>query len=183
MTFLNSLFYQPSTISVRSDTVWNTNGLSPSRLYGTCLHHQHDSFLWRSGTMQKTFGNGYTLIGIQFDCLVFKVNLQLSFEHKEEFIVMIVLVPMIFAFYNSNSNNAVIHFCQRLIEPFVLAFFHNARDINQRKVLKLDIKIGHIGELLGHEYLLSVWYSGSQTTSLIVLRLRRHNDPFDTRFG
>ena len=104
--------------------------------------------------MQNTLRDCHTLIRVQLDCPVFKVNEQLAFKNKEKFIILIVLVPMIFALNNPNSNDTVVHFCQSLIEPFVLSLSHDCRYVNQFEMSKLDIQVGHVGVVLSHAILL-----------------------------
>ena len=80
----------------------------------------------------------------------------MPFQNKEEFIVIVVLVPMIFTLHDPNSYHAIVYFRQRLIEPWVCALSDNGRQINQLKMLELDIKISHIRIFLRHKELLSL---------------------------
>src|SRR3954470_11284389 len=82
------------------------------RFDGAGFHHEHHGFLRCSRSVHDAFGNRYALLGIQLDGFIFEIDKKLTFEHKEKFVVVIVLMPMVIAMHDAKADDAVIDFCQ-----------------------------------------------------------------------
>ena len=60
--------------------------------------------------MDDTFGHHKTLLRRQFYAFVFKIYEELSFENEKEFVIIVMLVPMVLALHNAESNHRVVNF-------------------------------------------------------------------------
>jgi hypothetical protein len=76
--------------------------------------------------MNDAFRDDETLPRGQFHRASLEVDQQLPFEHIEEFVVVIVLVPVVFTLDHALSHYRVVHLAQGLVEPLVLAGMERA---------------------------------------------------------
>jgi hypothetical protein len=76
--------------------------------------------------MNRSFGNHEALARRKFHDSVFQVNKQFPLHDVKEFVVFIVLVPVILSLDDPDSNHRVIDLAERLIEPFVFAGIRDA---------------------------------------------------------
>ena len=120
------------------------------RLNAACLKHQHDGLLGRTGPVHDPFGDGDALARIQFYRLVFEIDEQLPFRNKEELVIIVVLMPMEFAFHDPDSHDAFIHLCQGLIEPFIGTGRHHLGNVDALEVAEFCIQPGHVVEFVFH---------------------------------
>ena len=70
--------------------------------------------------MQDSFGNNGALSRTKFDCPAFEINQQLALDNIEKFVVVIMLVPVIFALHNAKTNHRAVHLAEGLVVPLVL---------------------------------------------------------------
>lgn len=94
-----------------------TEKLIPGWLNRARFHHKYNRSLGRSGAMHHPSRYGYALMGIQFNRSLFRIDEQLSLDDKKEFIVVIMLVPVVFSLDDPQPHYALVHPGQRLIEP------------------------------------------------------------------
>ena len=59
--------------------------------------------------MQYAFWDDESLSGAEPNGASFQVDSQLAFDYIKEFIIVVVLVPMVLALHHSEPNHRVIH--------------------------------------------------------------------------
>jgi hypothetical protein len=103
--------------------------------------------------VNHTLGDDKSLPGLQINGPVFQVDDEVPLEYEEEFVVVVVLVPVIFALQDTQSNNRIIHLTQRLVVPAVRARFDKCGNVNQAEGRKLDVEMRRIWEAfwIAHE--------------------------------
>jgi|tagenome__1003787_1003787.scaffolds.fasta_scaffold20647056_1 hypothetical protein len=69
--------------------------------------------------MEHSFGHDKGLPRPEFRNFVFQVDQQFAFDDVEKLVIVIVLVPVIFAFDHSESHYGSIHLTKRLVVPLV----------------------------------------------------------------
>jgi hypothetical protein len=100
--------------------------------------------------MHNTFCDRDALIGIQLDGLVFEIDQELTFEDEEKFIVVVVFVPVVFAFDDAEANYAVVYVGEGLVEPLMRAFPHELVYVHTLEVFEFYIEVGDVVELIFH---------------------------------
>jgi hypothetical protein len=90
--------------------------------------------------MHNSAGDHETLPGLQFHCAVFQIHKQQALDNIEEFIVLIVLVPMVFALHNCHAHHRVIDLAECLVPPPVLTSVGKSLFVNyfQRAVEHIE---------------------------------------------
>ncbi len=83
-----------------------------------------------TGPVHHPFGDGGSLIGPEFYRAVFEVYEEATFENEEEFVVIVVLVPVKFAFDDADAYHAVVDLCECLVPPFFFAGGYYGRDVD-----------------------------------------------------
>src|SRR5947209_6721534 len=81
--------------------------------------------------MSNSFWDDESLTWCELDCFVFEIDQELALEHKKEFIELLVLVPVIFAFEHAESHDGVVHLAKSLVVPFVCARFGKSLNVDQ----------------------------------------------------
>jgi len=71
--------------------------------------------------MPNPFRHDETLPRPKINDLVFKVDQEMAVENKEEFVDVIMLVPVVFALQNAQPHDRVVHLTKSLVVPFVRA--------------------------------------------------------------
>ena len=66
-------------------------------------------------------GNDDALARLEREGLVVEIDEQAAFEHVEELILVVVLVPVVFALDHGEAHDRAVDFAQRLVEPLVRA--------------------------------------------------------------
>jgi hypothetical protein len=76
----------------------------------------------------------------QVEATILEIDKQLAADHVEELIFVVVLMPMIFAVDNSEPDDRLVHFAQRLVVPLIAARIDERRDVNhfQRAVQNIE---------------------------------------------
>ena len=69
--------------------------------------------------MEHTFGNDKSLSGRQVNASALQINQEPAFDHVEKFVLIIVLVPMVFALDHADTDNRGVYLAKRLVEPRV----------------------------------------------------------------
>ena len=58
---------------------------------------------------------------LQVDRAILEIDDEVPPQYEEEFVVVIMLVPMIFALHDTQTDDRVVHFAQGLVVPAVFA--------------------------------------------------------------
>jgi hypothetical protein len=93
--------------------------------------------------MANALGHDKALTWCELDRFVFEVDQEFSIEHKKEFIDIVMLVPVIFAFEHADSDYRIVHFAKGLVIPLVFARlcqFLNVDDF-ERSVQNVQISL------------------------------------------
>ena len=72
-----------------------------------------------------------TLLGHELDGAVFEVDQEAAVDDVEEFVFVIVFVPVKFALHDAEADHAVIHSAESLVVPLVLASFDERLEIDE----------------------------------------------------
>ena len=91
--------------------------------------------------MDDTFWHHKTLLRHQFYNFVFKIYKELALENEKEFVIIIMLVPMVLALHDSKSNHRIVNFGKSLVVPLIGACFDQSWDVNQLQRLEFDIHV------------------------------------------
>ncbi len=99
--------------------------------------------------MHHTFGNHESLQGLQVDRSVLEVDDEMSLEDEKELVVIVVLVPVIFALHHPDADHRVVHFAQRLVVPLVAALRDEGGNIHHGQRCELDVQVRGIRKIFG----------------------------------
>src|SRR6266404_4873305 len=88
------------------------------------------------------------LFGSKIDRAVFQIDQETSIDHVKEFVDVRVLVPVIFAFDDSEAHNGVIHSTQRLVPPFVGAVVHELLHVDQLQRPVQNVQVRLVGKIV-----------------------------------
>ena len=100
--------------------------------------------------MDYSAWNGETLLGYEFDGSVFEVDEEAAVDDVEEFVFVIVFVPVKFALHDAEPDDAVIHLAEGLVVPLVLAGFDERFEIDELERIEFCIQIDGVRSLTGH---------------------------------
>ena len=76
--------------------------------------------------MLDAFGNDKSLLWLQINRAIFKIDDEVPLQDKEELIVVVMFVPVVFALHDSQANNGVVHLAERLVIPLLGAGFYQS---------------------------------------------------------
>lgn len=125
--------------------------------------------------MEDAFSNGKALPRLQCYCPIFQVDQQLTFPYKKEFVILLVFMPVVFAFDDADTDDAVVHLCQCLVKPFICACFYHFGDIDQLEVIEFYVQLCYVRELLFHSLKLTTPLRPGQKNQY--LRAMSNNTP------
>jgi hypothetical protein len=91
------------------------------RYDSSVFDHQHDGSLQGARTVNRSLWNDKSLSRREFNRVVFKVDQQLSLYDIKEFVIVVVLVPVILSLHNTETNHRIIYLTEGLVVPLVLA--------------------------------------------------------------
>ena len=74
--------------------------------------------------MLDAFGNDKSLLWLQINRAIFKIDDEVPLQDEEELVVVVMFVPVVFALHDSQANNGVVHLAERLVVPLLGAGFH-----------------------------------------------------------
>src|SRR5207249_2422719 len=77
---------------------------------------------------------------------LFEINQQLPFNHVEEFVIIVMLVPMVFTLHNTETNHRPVHPAEGLVVPLVGAGVGEGSFINDFQRLAKNVESGLVGE-------------------------------------
>jgi hypothetical protein len=120
----------------------------PGRNNGGSFHHQNDCSIGRPGAMLDAFGNDKSLLWLQINRAIFKIDDEVPLQDEEELVVVVMFVPVVFALHDSQANNGVVHPAERLVVPLLGAGFHQGWNVNQLERRKLYIEVSGVRIIL-----------------------------------
>src|SRR5690348_8611809 len=85
-----------------------TSGSVPSRDDTSLFYHQHDGAAPRMGEMHHASWNGESLTRRQADGPILHLDVEMSFDHVEEFVFILMLVPMEIAFEHAEADPGIV---------------------------------------------------------------------------
>src|SRR6266545_2615037 len=97
------------------------------------FEHQHDSPFCRARAVHDPLWNDKPLPRLQLhrsSTLSIQVDDEAAFDDVEEFVFRRVLVPMVLTFHDTETNNRVVHFTQRLVEPGMGGSINDRLDVH-----------------------------------------------------
>ena len=97
--------------------------------------------------MPDPFRHDETLPRSKINNLVFKIDQEMAVENKEEFVDVIVLVPVVFALQNAQPYDRVVHLTKCLVVPFVGASVGQFLNVDYFERAVQNIEIGLIREI------------------------------------
>jgi hypothetical protein len=94
--------------------------------------------------MLDAFGNDKSLLWLQINRAIFEIDDEVPLQDKEEFVVVVMFVPVVLALHDSQANNGVVHLAERLVVPLLGAGFHQGWNVHQLERRKLDIEVSGV---------------------------------------
>ena len=91
--------------------------------------------------MHNAFADGCALVGSEFNGAVLQINEESALEDEEEFVVVVVLVPVEFSLYNADPYDRAVHLSKSLVEPFIIAGGYYCGHVNQFVVIVFNVKV------------------------------------------
>src|SRR5579863_2004604 len=73
--------------------------------YGGRFHHEDHGLLGAPGAVDDALGDDEALPGLELDGLVLEVHEELPVEDEEELVVLVVLVPVVFALVHAQAQH------------------------------------------------------------------------------
>src|SRR3954451_16050583 len=100
------------------------------------LDHQNGRALRSAGAMLGSLRNHKSLTRRKRHSAIFEINEQLALNDIKEFIVLLVLMPVILALDDAEANHRVVHLTKGLVKPLILTSLGDGFLINdfQRSV-------------------------------------------------
>jgi hypothetical protein len=99
--------------------------------------------------MNDSSRNDIALLWVKLDRLILEVDDEHSVDNIEELIDVVVLVPVVFAFDNSNPDYGVVDFAESLVEPLVFYSVDYRLDVDELEWWKLDVESSVVGKVCG----------------------------------
>ncbi len=98
--------------------------------------------------MEDSPGDDEPAAGAEFNGPPFEVDEERAFDDVKELVVMIVLVPVIFALNNTEANYGTIDLAESLVVPPVATGIGQRLFIDQLQRLKRDVQPGFVRVVL-----------------------------------
>jgi hypothetical protein len=132
------------------------------------FHHEHDRAFKRARAVHYSARHNVTLPGRYFDSPAFEIDQQFSVDYVKEFIVGVVLVPVVFALNNGHANYRIIHLAERLVVPLVRARIGQGLLVDQLHRLVENVQARLIRISLGAAH---SFYDGMTPASTVARRI------------
>lgn len=113
------------------------------------LDHQHHRFHIRPRLVDDALGDGDALVGAEGEGFVFEVDIEQPAQDKEELIVIVMLVPVVFALDDAHADAGVVDDAERLVEPGVGVGGVDCINVDKFQRAMQHIEPGLIG-VVGH---------------------------------
>src|SRR5438270_4083964 len=118
-----------------------------SRDNARVLEHQDHGPLRRPRPVNYAFRYNESLARSEFNGAVFKIDEQLAFDYVEKLVVIVVFVPVIHAFDDSNSYHRSVHLAERLVVPLMRSCVGKRFFVDQLQRLMQNIQSSVVGKL------------------------------------
>src|SRR5438270_13006375 len=130
---------------------------------GSSLRHQDHRALGRARAVHHALGHDEALQRLQVDAPVRQVDDEVTFEDEEELIVMLVLVPVVFALHDTEPDDRIVDPAQSLVVPAVLALSHERGHVHDAQGSEPDVQVRGVGIVcrVGHGVIYSPRLSAS----------------------
>src|SRR5262245_29938739 len=96
----------------------------------------------------------------QLDAAAFEIDEQPSFDDVEELVLVVVMVPVVFALDHAQAHHRFVDLAQRLVPPAVRATVDQAAHVHDLERRMEDVEVGDVRivgrRLVGHGYLAAV---------------------------
>src|SRR5262245_17315624 len=79
--------------------------LIPSRNNPCILNHENHRFSRGARAMHHTPGHDESLLWLEFHDAILKIDQQATINHKEELVIVVVLVPVVFALNHTEAHD------------------------------------------------------------------------------
>ena len=99
--------------------------------------------------MDDTLGNNKALPWLEVDRPTFKIDDEVPLKNKEEFIIVLVFVPVVFALHDAKTDDGIVDSAKSLVIPAVCASFDELRDIPDTQPRELHIQMGGVWVVFG----------------------------------
>src|SRR5688572_25210532 len=76
---------------------------------------------------------------------VFEIDVETPFYYIEEFVIVIVLVPVVFALDHAQSHDRVVDLAQGLVEPRMLDRADQRLEVDNFELREEDVETGVVG--------------------------------------
>ena len=90
--------------------------------------------------MHYALGHDKAFPGLKINRAPLKVNDEVSVQHEEKFVVLVMLVPVIFALHHAETHYRIVYLAKRLVVPPVRARLDQRGYIHLGQCRKLDIQ-------------------------------------------
>jgi hypothetical protein len=103
--------------------------------------------------MDRALRHDEALLPEKLDASVPQIDEESTFEHKEELVIAIMLVPVILALQYAQSHDGVVHFAQRLVVPAIRTRFDQRGHIDhaQRRMKYVEKRCVRVFLAIRHE--------------------------------
>jgi hypothetical protein len=91
-------------------TGWNDRG---------CLNHKDYCAFRGTRAMNDALWHNKALLLSELDTSILEINDETTVKDKEELVVIVVFVPVVFALHDAEANDRIVHLTQRLVVPGV----------------------------------------------------------------
>jgi hypothetical protein len=111
--------------------------------------------------MQHAFGHDITFPWLKVDRFAFEVDDEVTVQHKEELVVIVVLVPVILALHDAQADDGLVDATERLVAPLVGAGIHKRLYVDDGESWELDVEVRRVGTFLAltHRSLRMAWFA------------------------
>jgi hypothetical protein len=96
--------------------------------------------------MQDAFGNNDALAGREVEAAILEVDQEPAADHIEEFVFVLVFMPMIFALDHAETHDRFVHLAKGLVIPLVFAGVDEPRKIDHFQRLMQNVEPGVVGK-------------------------------------
>ena len=113
------------------------------------LHHENHSALGRARAVNDTLWNDEPFLRIEGHCAPFEIDQEHTVQDKEELVVLVVLVPVVLALHDPETNDGAVHLAQSLVVPPVLTGADQRGNVNLLQLREQDIQVRGVRERAG----------------------------------
>src|SRR5262245_46106017 len=112
--------------------------------------HQDHRSSRRPGSVHHSLGHRESLLGIELHGAPLQIDDEFALDDIEEFIFLVVLVPVKFTLYHAEANDAIIHLAECLVKPLVFRFLLQSSNIDQLQGIEPHVRVNRVWRLSSH---------------------------------